>query len=477
MMSKIIIVTGFASILLSLNLYALDKYSTMKTSCMQASEYKTINKLKEVLLLDAKKEAINELYGEFISSNMSMTNGNLVLDEVKKRAMGSIRIKGNPNFHNGDDFGSMCVDITAYITKKDLAKFLPKKIELSHLCYTNPEISIKDIKQNAKYKAYLEIVTRYKPSFQLSGKEASQFVHSFSIKKENFDFKTSSYCFDAVGTLLPFELDTKKSLTVDVDDGNYKGELKNGKKNGYGEYIDKKGNVYKGNFRDDKYNGYGELKLTNGFKYIGQFKDDKADGYGTIYFPDGRKIIGDFKDDNLNGQAKQININGTTLYDGNWKNNKRNGYGTLYYTDGGKYIGNFKDGKIEGKGRMIRPNGMTEYVGNFKNGKKNGEGIYYTTDGSQYIGYFTKGNLNGKGKVLYANGKICYEGSFKNYSYDGYGIKYDSNGYKYIGYFKDGKFDGYGKEFDENGKLFYEGSLKDGKPDGYGTFYYTNGDK
>ena len=130
-------------LLLCINANAVDKYSTQKTSCIQQSNHsgKTLSELKDILLLNVKNEAIGELYGQLIFSQSNVKDGRLLSDEIKQKAIGSVRIKGNPKFYNGDDFGSICSDVTAYITKKDLEKYSPKTIKLKKFCYTNPETS------------------------------------------------------------------------------------------------------------------------------------------------------------------------------------------------------------------------------------------------------------------------------------------------------------------------------------------------
>lgn len=186
-----------------------EKYTTIKTSCIQQSEYsgKTLDQLKDILLGQAKQEALGELYGQLMYSKTDLTNGKIVSDEIRQRAVGSVRVEGNPKFYNGKDFGSICSDVTSYITKKDLEKYSPKEVKLTKYCFNDSSVPMNKIKQEAKYGAYKEIISQYKPSLKLSNSQAEKFIHGFKISNDKFDFDTASYCFDIVGTILPYEFE------------------------------------------------------------------------------------------------------------------------------------------------------------------------------------------------------------------------------------------------------------------------------
>lgn len=199
--------------LLLTSIYANEKHETVKTSCIQTSEHsgKSQKQLKEILIKQAKRDAIGELYGSLILSKTDVKDGKLVSDEIKQKAVGSIRIKGNPKFYNGTNFGEICSDINAYITKKDLEKYSLKQITLQNFCFNDTTVATKDVKQRAKEKAYREILTKYKPSLKnISLSQAQELIHKFSISNDKFDFNTGSYCFQANGSLYPYEVELYK---------------------------------------------------------------------------------------------------------------------------------------------------------------------------------------------------------------------------------------------------------------------------
>ncbi|MEA2018112.1 MAG: RICIN domain-containing protein [Campylobacterota bacterium] len=185
------------------------EYTVMKKSCIQQSEHagKTLDQQKEVLINQAKNLALTDLYGEMMFSKTNLVDGKISSDEIRQRAVGAVRIKGNPKFYNGSNFGEVCTDVTAYVTDKDIEKYSPKEVKLNKYCFNDPSVAMKDIKTQAKYGAYKEIISQYKPSLKLSGEQAEKLIHGFKISNDNFDFDTASYCFNAVATILPYELE------------------------------------------------------------------------------------------------------------------------------------------------------------------------------------------------------------------------------------------------------------------------------
>ncbi|MEA2017637.1 MAG: LPP20 family lipoprotein [Campylobacterota bacterium] len=190
-----------------------NRYKTTKTSCIQQSNYpnKTLDQQKKILIENAKFEALGELYGHLLVSSTDIKNGKIIDDTIKQRAVGNVRIEGNPSFYNGSNLGEICSDITAYITQKDLEQFKPKKVELNRFCYNNPTTPQNKIKEKANFQAYKKAISQYKPSLKnISDKQSAKLIHGFIKSNEKFDFDTGVYCFDAVATLLPYELELSK---------------------------------------------------------------------------------------------------------------------------------------------------------------------------------------------------------------------------------------------------------------------------
>lgn len=51
--------------------------------------------------------------------------------------------------------------------------------------------------------------------------------------------------------------------------------------------MDYTGSSYKGDMKNDKMEGEGEYVFPSGTKYIGSFKDGQFDGKGTLHFKNG----------------------------------------------------------------------------------------------------------------------------------------------------------------------------------------------
>jgi hypothetical protein len=79
--------------------------------------------------------------------------------------------------------------------------------------------------------------------------------------------------------------------------------------------------------------------------YTGELKDGKKNGFGKIIFSNGNTYEGEWKDNKFNGNGTYID--NYSIYEGNWENGKKNGYGketTLIFNNKckGTYEGGFK---------------------------------------------------------------------------------------------------------------------------------------
>ena len=61
--------------------------------------------------------------------------------------------------------------------------------------------------------------------------------------------------------------------------------MKEGKKDGFGEYYAINGNIYKGSFRNDFRSGQGKYKyFSTGEEYDGNWEKDMKSGFGTFTY-------------------------------------------------------------------------------------------------------------------------------------------------------------------------------------------------
>lgn len=102
--------------------FAFADKSVVKTVTINQMLYpdKTFLEVKEIALDEAKKAAAKEIYGEVLISETIMLGGKILDDVVRERSGGLVRIKGEPRFRNGENFGDIVVIIEAYATDEDL---------------------------------------------------------------------------------------------------------------------------------------------------------------------------------------------------------------------------------------------------------------------------------------------------------------------------------------------------------------------
>ena len=264
--------------------------------------------------------------------------------------------------------------------------------------------------------------------------------------------------------------------------GEYKIELSNYIKDGFGEMKYKDGSYYKGEFKNNKKEGKGFLKYKNGEEYDGEFKNDLPNGKGIFTFKSGEIIS----------------------YEGSWRNGEYFGFGKIKYRngieietiflednqfidimkiknkDGNIFYGhiNQNDKSIIGKGYEIKDGNI--YIGNFIYDKesssyiKNGNDfIIYYKNGNIYFGEINMNEITGKGKIIYNNGNK-YKGDFLKEKKHGKGIMVYNNGYEYNGEFKFDKKDGNGILKKE--KYYYDGSWSNDIKNGSGIECYDNGE-
>lgn len=143
----------------------------------------------------------------------------------------------------------------------------------------------------------------------------------------------------------------------------YKGEIKSGKANGFGECTTNTNSYYKGHFLDNKFHGKGFLKWPNGDTYDGEWNNGYRTGYGVYKWPSGEIYEGYWVMDARHGKGFARLPDGST-YDGYYKNNQYHGQGTYIWNNspwkGEKYVGEWVNGYRHGYGKYYYPNGKVE---------------------------------------------------------------------------------------------------------------------
>ena len=90
---------------------------------------------------------------------------------------------------------------------------------------------------------------------------------------------------------------------------------------GFGIYYFRNGRICKGQWKESKINGYGEFTWVEGKKYYGFYIKDKKDGFGIYYWPGGKFFVGFWKEGKQHGIGKSIK--GNQIKYCRWKNGKK----------------------------------------------------------------------------------------------------------------------------------------------------------
>ena len=229
---------------------------------------------------------------------------------------------------------------------------------------------------------------------------------------------------------------TRPALLFKEDNSIYKGSWNSqGKKEGFGIFLDSKGNKYVGEWKDDKFNGKGRLFSIQGDFYEGYFVDGAMEGNGMFYSKTiGYKYIGEFKNNKFHGLGKIIYDNKMS-YEGNFVEGYKEGKGKLIFSDGTYYEGNFEKNNFEGKGLFVFKDGRN-YNGDWKNNAMDGKGVFNWGNECKYNGDYKNNKREGNG--VYSYGCNLYDGSWLNNLPHGEGTLLH-DGIKIVGHFRYGK--------------------------------------
>jgi len=133
----------------------------------------------------------------------------------------------------------------------------------------------------------------------------------------------------------PLITDNKK-ITLNLEDGVYTGDTKNGVPDGRGKLIYSgiySGDIYEGDFKNGEPEGKGIYYHKDGRIYDGDLKCDKAEGKGILYFKNGDR------------------------YEGGFRQDRRHGQGVRYFANGDRIMGDFYNGKEVGIHVLLQANG------------------------------------------------------------------------------------------------------------------------
>ena len=201
---------------------------------------------------------------------------------------------------------------------------------------------------------------------------------------------------------------------------SYVGRWYEGKRHGRGELTEPEG-TYRGEFREDRFYGFGEYVYADGHRYRGEWADDRYDGTGTYHLPSGAKFEGEWRRGLLSGKAAAtFDREGSETYHGEWTDGKRHGRGVLRSKDL-TYNGEWAYDAWNGAGTCHWANG-TRYQGEFVRGLPEGEGTMRQADGATYSGHFVAGRRHGRGVYTACHGRATFDGAWRDDKKHGPGV-------------------------------------------------------
>lgn len=149
---------------------------------------------------------------------------------------------------------------------------------------------------------------------------------------------------------------------------NYKGQIRDGKPNGFGVVIEPDGKKIEGWFDENgNLRDFGKITYPDGQISEGQFRKGMLHGICRVMFPDGETYEGQFENGKPRGICKVISSDGTTR-EGQFENETINGFGKLTYPDGTTNEGQFSNNTLHGYGAVKHTNGYI-FAGQYENGR------------------------------------------------------------------------------------------------------------
>lgn len=201
----------------ALALAAPDRAVITQTSCTSL-EGRGLEEAKKELLQDARRGAVEQLFGSLVTSLTQVENLALKKDEIQAASLGYVRLEGGPSFFNGQSLGELCVRIQAYATEEDRAKLKPKELS-KKTCAAEGDVTT--IRKRTEEKAILEALTDYDGALKkLPPARVLPLLHEVRFSEGGFVPETTTYCVRVAGTLYPVEAITSLTLNHEAGEGD-----------------------------------------------------------------------------------------------------------------------------------------------------------------------------------------------------------------------------------------------------------------
>jgi|GEM_PF-2750192 len=178
----------------------------IKTYCAQAYGYAGADVLKADLLLNAKRLAVGELFGELIVASTAVENFVVTSDQIRASSIGFVRIRGSVRYYNGTNLAEVCVSITAYATASDRENFEPVALD-KRLCLTDQSMTVSQLRGHVQAEVLVQMLVEYDRRLADTKRETLlQLVRRVVYSESGFAPGTDSYCVTAQAEVIPVEV-------------------------------------------------------------------------------------------------------------------------------------------------------------------------------------------------------------------------------------------------------------------------------
>lgn len=177
-----------------------------KTTCLSALGFASLDELKAQLTLEAKRAAVNELFGELITASTQVEDYVVTIDQLAATSIGFVRVTGDASYVNGDNLAEVCVTIRAFVTEDDLAQFEPIPLT-KRLCQAIPDLSADALANFTKQEAIIQALYDYDAT--LAGKDREALLNlmgKITYTESGFLEGTTTYCVRLEGYVTPIEV-------------------------------------------------------------------------------------------------------------------------------------------------------------------------------------------------------------------------------------------------------------------------------
>ncbi|MCS7061464.1 MAG: DUF1349 domain-containing protein [Anaerolineae bacterium] len=185
-----------------------------KTYCAQATGYPDLETLKTELLLGAKRLAVNELFGELIAASTAVKDSVVTSDQIRASSIGFVRLEGNVEYRNGDNFAEVCATIRGYATPQDREQFKPVKL-IKRNCVSNPKLTPRELRGLAHEEVILKALEDFEPKLKDQDREKLlRLMRRVRYLESGLVPDTDTYCARVEGEVVPIEV--KALLELDA---------------------------------------------------------------------------------------------------------------------------------------------------------------------------------------------------------------------------------------------------------------------